>query len=120
MGQITGPFLRSAVLSILKIFPNNAARAGLTLQIRALRCGDDLGLFWRLLRLMILHLRGGRIGHNIGSIEQCRAGGLTPILGVFQSGLRLAGVDVLWQIFAIGWLIIIAVAVDQWIRRVSA
>jgi fructose transport system permease protein len=39
---------------------------------------------------------------------------------VFQSGLRLAGVDVLWQVFAIGWLIIIAVAIDQWIRKVSA
>jgi fructose transport system permease protein len=42
------------------------------------------------------------------------------IVGVFQSGLRLAGVDVLWQVFAIGWLIIIAVAIDQWIRKVSA
>ncbi len=42
------------------------------------------------------------------------------IVGVFNSGLRLAGVDVLWQVFAIGWLIIIAVAIDQWIRKVSA
>jgi len=42
------------------------------------------------------------------------------IVGVFQSGLRLVGVDVLWQVFAIGWLIIIAVAIDQWIRKVSA
>ncbi len=58
MGQIAGPFLRSAVPSCLKIFPNNTARAGLTLQIWALRCGDDLGLFWRLLGPMILHLRG--------------------------------------------------------------
>ncbi len=32
------------------------------------------------------------------------------IVGVFNSGLRLAGVDVLWQVFAIGWLTIIAVA----------
>ena len=60
MGQITGPFLRLVVLSILKIFPNHTARAGLTLQIWALRCGDDLGLFRRLLRPMILHLRGGQ------------------------------------------------------------
>ncbi|MCH8467219.1 MAG: ABC transporter permease, partial [Roseinatronobacter sp.] len=42
------------------------------------------------------------------------------MVGVFPSGLRLAGVDVLWQVFAIGWLIIIAVAIDQWIRKVSA
>ena len=42
------------------------------------------------------------------------------IVGVFRSGLKLAGVDVLWQTFAVGLLIIVAVAMDQWIRRVSA
>jgi fructose transport system permease protein len=42
------------------------------------------------------------------------------VTGGTTSGLRLAGVDVLWQVFAIGWLIIIAVAMDQWIRKVSA
>jgi fructose transport system permease protein len=42
------------------------------------------------------------------------------IVGVFRSGLKLAGVDVLWQTFAVGLLIIVAVAMDQWIRRVTA
>ena len=42
------------------------------------------------------------------------------IVGVFRSGLKLAGVEVLWQTFAVGLLIIVAVAMDQWIRRVSA
>ena len=42
------------------------------------------------------------------------------IVGVFRSGLKLGGVDVLWQTFAVGLLIIVAVAMDQWIRRVSA
>lgn len=60
-----------------------------------------------------ISLFGGR-----GSIMGALFGAL--IVGVFQSGLRMAGVDVLWQVFAIGWLIIIAVAIDQWIRRVSA
>lgn len=60
-----------------------------------------------------ISLFGGR-----GSIMGALFGAL--IVGVFQSGLRLAGVDVLWQVFAIGWLIIIAVAIDQWIRKVSA
>ncbi|WP_137929319.1 ABC transporter permease [Mesorhizobium comanense] len=54
--------------------------------------------------------RGSILGPLIGAL----------IVGVFQSGLRIAGVDVLWQLFAIGWLIIIAVSVDQWIRRISA
>lgn len=60
-----------------------------------------------------ISLFGGR-----GSIMGPLVGAL--IVGVFQSGLRLSGVDVLWQVFAIGWLIIIAVAIDQWIRKVSA
>lgn len=54
--------------------------------------------------------RGSIVGPLIGAL----------IVGVFQSGLRLVNVDVLWQVFAIGWLIILAVAVDQWIRKVSS
>jgi fructose transport system permease protein len=58
-------------------------------------------------------LFGGR-----GAIFGTLVGAL--IVGVFRSGLKLAGVDVLWQTFAVGLLIIVAVAMDQWIRRVSA
>ncbi len=60
-----------------------------------------------------ISLFGGR-----GSIMGPLIGAL--IVGVFNSGLRLAGVDVLWQLFATGWLIIVAVAVDQWIRKISS
>ncbi|MCA2010118.1 ABC transporter permease [Pararhodobacter sp. CCB-MM2] len=60
-----------------------------------------------------ISLFGGR-----GSILGALFGAL--IVGVFNSGLRLVQVDVLWQLFAIGWLVIIAVAIDQWIRKVSA
>ena len=60
-----------------------------------------------------ISLFGGR-----GSIMGPMIGAL--IVGVFNSGLRLAGVDVLWQLFATGWLIIIAVAIDQWIRKISS
>ena len=54
--------------------------------------------------------RGSIVGTLIGAL----------IVGVFRNGLALSGVDVLWQEFAIGLLIIIAVALDQWIRKVSA
>lgn len=60
-----------------------------------------------------ISLFGGR-----GSIMGPLFGAL--IVGVFESGLRLAGLDVQWQVFAVGWLIIIAVSIDQWIRKVSA
>jgi fructose transport system permease protein len=42
------------------------------------------------------------------------------IVGVLRNGLTLGGVDVLWQDFAVGVLIIAAVAIDQWIRKVRA
>ncbi len=58
-------------------------------------------------------LFGGR-GSIVGSV----LGAL--IVGVFRNGLSLSGVDVLWQDFTVGILIIAAVAIDQWIRKVSA
>lgn len=41
------------------------------------------------------------------------------IVGVFRNGLALAGVDSLWQEFTVGILIILAVTIDQWIRKIS-
>ncbi|MDP5057701.1 ABC transporter permease [Marinomonas hwangdonensis] len=58
-------------------------------------------------------LFGGR-----GSIYGTLIGAL--VVGVFRNGLALAGVDVLWQEFTVGILIISAVAIDQWIRRGKA
>jgi fructose transport system permease protein len=58
-------------------------------------------------------LFGGR-----GSIVGTLVGAL--IVGTFRNGLALAGADALWQEFAIGVLIVIAVAIDQRIREVAA
>jgi fructose transport system permease protein len=41
------------------------------------------------------------------------------VVTVFRIGLALAGVSPYWQNFAIGSLIIVAVALDQWIRKVA-
>ena len=54
--------------------------------------------------------RGAVFGTLIGAL----------IVGVFRGGLKLAGVEVLWQEFTVGLLIIVAVALDQWIRKVSS
>jgi len=40
------------------------------------------------------------------------------IVGVYQSGIALAGVQSLYQVLAEGILVIVAVALDQWIRKV--
>ncbi len=57
-------------------------------------------------------LFGGR-----GSIAGSVLGAL--IVGVFNTGLSLAGVDDYWQVFTVGVLVIVAVAIDQWLRRAS-
>lgn len=59
-----------------------------------------------------ISLFGGR-----GSVLGMLFGAL--IVGVFTLGLRLLGADAQWTYLLIGALIITAVAVDQWIRRVS-
>lgn len=53
--------------------------------------------------------RGGVLGTLIGTL----------IVGVLRNGLTLAGVDNLYQNIATGILVIVAVAVDQFMRRKS-
>ena len=54
--------------------------------------------------------RGSIVGTLIGAL----------IVGVFRNGLALYGLDVVWQEFTVGVLIIVAVTLDQWIRRIAA
>jgi fructose transport system permease protein len=54
--------------------------------------------------------RGGIIGTILGAL----------IVYAFNNGLALAGVDDQLRILAIGVLIIVAVTIDQWIRKVKA
>jgi fructose transport system permease protein len=60
-----------------------------------------------------ISLFGGR-----GSVFGMLFGALT--VGVFGLGLRLAGTDPQWTYLLIGVLIIAAVTIDQWIRRMAA
>jgi fructose transport system permease protein len=41
------------------------------------------------------------------------------IVGIFNTGLSLAGVDDYWQLLTVGVLVIVAVTIDRWLRRVS-
>lgn len=54
--------------------------------------------------------RGSIIGTILGAL----------IVGAFDSGLSLSNVDPLWRQLTTGALIIAAVSIDQWIRRVSS
>jgi fructose transport system permease protein len=57
-------------------------------------------------------LFGGR-----GSLFGTLVGAL--IVGVYRNGLALSGADPLWQNVAVGILIVIAVTIDQWVRKLS-
>ena len=57
-------------------------------------------------------LFGGR-----GSIFGSVLGAL--IVGVFNTGLSLAGVDDYWQLLTVGVLVIVAVTIDRWLRTSS-
>lgn len=54
--------------------------------------------------------RGALIGSLLGAL----------IVQSFTIGLSLAGVDDQWRLLAVGVLVIVAVSVDQWIRKVRA
>ena len=54
--------------------------------------------------------RGTMIGTLIGAF----------LVGVVSNGLSLAGLDQAYKILAIGILVIVAVSLDQWIRRVRS
>jgi fructose transport system permease protein len=54
--------------------------------------------------------RGAIIGTILGAL----------IVGFFRIGLSLAGVDDQWRVLATGVLVIIAVSIDQWIRKVRS
>ncbi len=54
--------------------------------------------------------RGAVIGTLMGAL----------IVGVFDSGLSQLGLDPLWRVFTIGVLVLVAVSLDQWIRRVAS
>ncbi|HKG50931.1 MAG TPA: ABC transporter permease [Actinomycetales bacterium] len=54
--------------------------------------------------------RGGLTGTLLGAL----------IVQSFATGLSLAGVDAQYRLLAVGVLVIVAVAVDQWIRKVKA
>ncbi|GMA24817.1 ABC transporter permease [Luteimicrobium album] len=54
--------------------------------------------------------RGSIIGAVVGSV----------LVTVFRNGLFLVGVDALYQNLAVGVLTIVAVGLDQWIRKVKA
>jgi fructose transport system permease protein len=78
----------------------------------------NAGLNYNLLSITAVVIGGTSLFGGRGLVIGTLIGAL--IVQVFNSGLALAGVDPNYQVLAIGILVILAVSVDQWIRRVKA
>jgi fructose transport system permease protein len=99
--------------------------AGVTVGIAAwIVCGrvggadPNAGLNYNLQSITAVVIGGTSLFGGRGLVIGSLIGAL--IVQVFNSGLALAGVDPNYQVLATGILVILAVSVDQWIRRVKA
>lgn len=77
----------------------------------------NAGLNYNLLSITAVVIGGTSLFGGRGLVIGTLLGAL--IVQVFNSGLALAGVNPNYQVLATGILVIIAVSVDQWIRRVK-
>ena len=99
--------------------------AGFTVAVAAwIVCGrvggadPNSGLNYNLLSITAVVIGGTSLFGGRGVVFGTLIGAL--IVQVFNNGLALANVDPNYQVLATGILVILAVSVDQWIRRVRA
>jgi fructose transport system permease protein len=116
--QLAGIRTNGLLLSVYAIAGLICAIAGWALIGRIGSVSPQSGYTANLDSITAVVIGGTSLFGGRGSIVGTLIGAL--IVGVFRNGLALWGVDVLWQEFAVGFLIIVAVALDQWLRRVSS
>ena len=93
------------------------AIAGWILIGRLASASPNVGVEYNLDSITAVVLGGTSLFGGRGMVLGTLIGAL--IVGVFRNGLQLAGVEVVWQGFAIGLLVLVAVSLDQWIRKVK-
>jgi fructose transport system permease protein len=85
---------------------------------RLASASPNVGVDWNLESITAVVIGGTSLFGGRGIVLGTLVGAL--IVGVFRNGLQLGGLEVVWQGFAIGLLVLVAVAIDQWIRKVRA
>jgi fructose transport system permease protein len=116
---------RLAGISTGRVLLSAYVVAGISVAVAAwVVCGrvggadPNSGLNYNLLSITAVVIGGTSLFGGRGVVIGTLIGAL--IVQVFNSGLALAGVDPNYQVLATGILVILAVSVDQWIRRVRA
>ncbi|MBV2359634.1 ABC transporter permease [Thalassococcus sp. CAU 1522] len=116
--ELSGVNVKATLISVYAIAGLICAFAGWALIGRIGSVSPTSGQLLNIESITAVVIGGISLFGGRGSILGTFFGAL--IVGVFTLGLRLAGADAQWTFLLIGVLIIAAVAVDQWIRKVAA
>lgn len=116
--ELSGVNVRRTLISVYAVAGLICAFAGWALIGRIGSVSPTSGQLLNIESITAVVIGGISLFGGRGSILGAFFGAL--IVGVFTLGLRLAGADAQWTFLLIGVLIIAAVAVDQWIRKVAA
>ena len=116
--ELSGVQVRKTLISVYMVSGLICAFAGWALIGRIGSVSPTSGQLLNIESITAVVIGGISLFGGRGSILGALFGAL--IVGVFTLGLRLLGADAQWTYLLIGALIIAAVAVDQWIRKVAA
>ncbi len=115
--ELSGVNVNRMLISVYVISGLICALAGWVLIGRLGSVSPTSGQFANIESITAVVIGGISLFGGRGSILGMLFGAL--IVGVFSLGLRLIGTDPQWTYLLIGALIIVAVAIDQWIRKVA-
>ncbi len=115
--QLAGVQVQKTLISVYVLGGLICALAGWVLIGRIGSVSPTAGQFANIESITAVVIGGISLFGGRGSILGMLFGAL--IVGVFGLGLRLIGTDPQWTYLLIGVLIIAAVAIDQWIRKVA-
>lgn len=115
--ELSGVNVKRMLISVYTITGLICALAGWALIGRIGSVSPTAGQFANIESITAVVIGGISLFGGRGSILGMMFGAL--IVGVFSLGLRLLGTDVQWTYLLIGVLIIVAVAIDQWIRKAA-
>ncbi len=116
--ELSGVNVKSTLVSVYAIAGLICAFAGWVLIGRLGSVSPQAGQLANIESITAVVIGGISLFGGRGSLAGSLFGAL--IVGVFSLGLRLLGADVQWTYLLIGILIIVAVTVDQYIRKASA
>ena len=116
--ELAGVKVKKTLISVYVITGLLCSLAGWALIGRIGSISPTAGQFANIESITAVVIGGISLFGGRGSILGMLFGAL--IVGVFSLGLRLIGTDPQWTYLLIGLLIIVAVAIDQWIRKVAS